>query len=138
MIAVINNYIQGRLQQENLSEVSLLQAARWLDKGGILKDQWSSRGYPLRRHIYRENIFGAYKKHNKFWYIKKIDNYEQIIGVEELIRTFKLKSKKSIYKKIKIEQIPYSKNNKRGIYFKKNELLRWAFENKKNKFLEVL
>jgi hypothetical protein len=138
MIAIINNYIQGRLQQENLSEVTLVQAAMWLDKGGILKDQWSSPGYPLRRHIHRENIFGAYKKYNKFWYIKKIDNYDQIIGVEELIQTFKLKSKKSIYKKIKIEQIPYSRINKRGIYFKKNELLRWAFENKKNKFFELL
>ncbi len=138
MIAIINNYIQSRLQQENLGEVSLTEAAEWLEKGGILRNQISSLGYPLRRHVYRGNVFGAYKKDNNFWYIKKIDGYEKILSVGDLSRIFKLKSNKSIYKKVKIEKIPHIKNRKKGIYFRKIELIRWAVENKKSKFFEII
>lgn len=79
MIALINNYIQYRLQQENLKEVSLTIAAKWLSEANILHDLKSSPGYPLRRYAYRNNIFGAYQKNERYWFIRKIAGYKNLV-----------------------------------------------------------
>lgn len=56
--------------------------------------------------------------------------------MKQLSLLFGLKSSKSIYKKIKVEEIPVARHGKRGIYLLKDELIEWAIEKEKNKFLE--
>ena len=138
MIADINNYIQSRMQSENLSEVPLVIAAKWLDKEGILKDSKSSVGYSLRRHVYRGNVFGAYKKDNYYWYIKQISNFDQLLTIHQLLYIFDLKNRTSVYRKIKFEKIPYIREYRKGIYFKHSELLDWALEKKRDDVFEKL
>jgi hypothetical protein len=128
MIAPINNYIQRRLQKENLQEVTLVTAAKWLEEANILKDGVLSPGYPLRRHLYRGNIFGAYKKGNYYWYIKRIEDYQEILSTEELSEIFGLKSRTSLYRKIRKENIPFVQRRRKGIYFKQADVIKWALE----------
>ncbi len=129
MSSVINNYIQRRLQQENRNEVSVTVAAQWLDEEGILKDLSTSRGYPLRRYIKRGKIFGVFRRKGRFWFIRKLENYEDIIGARELARVLGLKSRNSIYQKIKLSEIPVERVGKKGIFIYPSQLLRWALEN---------
>lgn len=130
MIARINNYIQRRLQQENLEVVPLKRVAVWLAEEGILQDTLSSPGFPLRRHALRENIFGASKIDQKYWVVTRLKQYEEILDSGDLTEIFGLKSRTSLYRKIKQEKIPFIRNRKRGIYFRISELLTWALERK--------
>ena len=138
MFSVINNYIQARLQRENLEEVAVTEAAQWLSKENILKDSNSSPGFPLRRNIKNGNIFGAYKKRNYFWYIQRINGYENIICVRELKQLFDLKSRTSIYQKIELNNIPRKKTNSGKVYFTISELMKWSIEKKNNEVLKKL
>ena len=138
MFSVINNYIQARLQRENLEEVAVTEAAQWLSKENILKDSNSSPGFPLRRNIKNGNIFGAYKKRNYFWYIQRINGYENIICVRELKQLFDLKSRTSIYQKIELNNIPWKKTNSGKVYFTISELMKWSIEKKNNEVLKKL
>ncbi len=128
MIGSINNYIQRRLQIERLDEVPLSTAAKWLEEVGILKDSRTSPGYPLRRHIHRGNIFNVYRKNNYFWFIKRIDNYSDILSANELKKIFGLKNRTSVYRKMREQQIPFERLNQKGIYFKTLDVLHWAME----------
>lgn len=130
MIARINNYIQRRLQEENLESVPLKSAATWLAREGILRDTKSSPGFPLRRHIHRGNILGAAK--HKGWRIYRLPYYEEILDPDDLRDIFGLRSRTSIYRKIKEEQIPYIRNSRKGIYFRIMDLLKWAIEKRDN------
>jgi len=138
MFSVINNYIQARLQRENLEEVAITVAAKWLSKENILKDSRSSPGFPLRRNIKQGNIFGAYKKRDYFWYIRRINGYENIISVRELKQLFDLKSRTSIYQKIELSNIPRRKTNSGRIYFTISELMKWSIQKKKYRVLKKL
>lgn len=129
MIALVNNCIQRRLKSENLPEVSLTQAAEWLNEEDILKNSKTARGNSLRRHVTRGNILGVYKKNNYFWFIKRIKEFDELINVEHLSRIFNLKSRTSLYRKIKYHEIPYRRKGKKGIYFSYSDLVKWALEN---------
>lgn len=136
MIARINNYIQRRLQEENLESIPLKNAATWLAKEGILRDTKSSPGFPLRRHIYRGNILGAVK--HKGWRIYRLAYYEEILDPDDLREIFGLRSRTSVYRKIREEQIPYIRNRRKGIYFKIGDLLKWAIEKRDNESYEKI
>jgi predicted DNA-binding transcriptional regulator AlpA len=138
MFSVINNYIQGRLQRENLEEVSVNDAAKWVADENILKNSVTSPGFPLRRNIKTGNIFGAYQKRNYFWYIRRIKDYENIISVREFKQLFHLKSRTSIYRKIDINQIPKKKTESGRIYFSVSELVKWSIEKKNHRLLSKL
>lgn len=128
MIAPINNYIQRRLQRENLQEVSVVTAAKWLADAKVLKNWVLNPGYSLRRHLYRGNVFGAYKKGNYYWYIKRIVGYQEILSTEDLSVIFGLKSRTSLYRKMRKENIPFVQRRRRGIYFKQGDVVKWALE----------
>ena len=128
MFSLINNYIQRRLQRENLEEVSVIEASKWLSEEKILSDSYSSPGFPLRRNIQRGNIFGAYKKSNYYWYIRRESNYENIISIGEFKQFFLLKSRTSIYRKIDFENIPKKKLKSGRIYFSVTELMKWSMK----------
>lgn len=127
MIAKINNCIQRRLQEENLSEVSLRVAAHWLVEDGILKNSAGEVGFQLRRYFNYNDIFGSFKKGN-FWYIRRIIDYQEILGAQDLSKVFGLKSRTSIYRKIKEEEIPFSRLRRKGIYFTTFDLMKWAIK----------
>ncbi len=136
LIGIINNYIQRRMQVENLQKVPLTVAARWLDEANILKDSPTSPGYSLRRHVYRGNIFGVYKENNYFWYIKKLDEYVEIFTVNELSSLFGLKNRTSIYRKIRKQKIPFHRMKNNGIYFRVSDILKWAMEENQSEIFE--
>lgn len=46
--ARIESYLQDELLRRALPEVSAVEAARWLDEGGLLRDSQSRPGLPLR------------------------------------------------------------------------------------------
>ena len=136
MIVSINNYIQLRLQAENLAEIPLVKAAKWLDEADILKDSSSSPGFPLRRHVKRGNVFGVYKKGMKSWYIKRIGDYEEVLSVQDVSKIFRLKSRTSLYRKIRNNNIPFTRLHRKGIYFRSSDLMRWAVEKNKYQFIK--
>jgi len=138
MISTLNNYLQRRMQIENVEEVTLITAAQWLDEANILKNSSTSPGYSLRRHVHRGNIFGAYRKNNYFWYIKRLPNYADVIAINELAEILGLKNRTSLYRKIKTDDIPFVRQNRKGIYFKIPDLLLWAMERNRPDIFEKI
>lgn len=138
MIGRINNYIQRRLQQENLEAVPLKKVAVWLAEDRILRDALSSPGYPLRRHAGRGDIFGASKINQKFWVVTRLKHYEEILDPFDLSKLFRLKSRTSLYRKIKKEKIPFIRNRSKGIYFRISDLLSWALERKDPEIYQII
>ena len=138
MIPRINNYIQRRLQQENLEVVPLKIAAVWLSEDRILRDTASSPGYSLRRHAGRGNIFGASKINQKYWVVTRLNHYEEILDPLDLSNLFRLKSRTSLYRKIKKEKIPFIRNRRKGIYFQISDLLSWALERKDSEIYQIM
>jgi len=138
MIARINNYIQRRLQQENIEAIPLKKVSMWLAEDRILRDTLSSPGYSLRRHAVRGNIFGASKINQKFWVVTRIKYYEEILDPLDLSRLFRLKSRTSLYRKIKKEKIPFIRNRRKGIYFQISDLLNWALERKDSEIYQLI
>jgi hypothetical protein len=51
--------IQRELKRRGMSEVAAVEAARWLDKAGILRDSRSRPGLPLRERLRVGEIDGA-------------------------------------------------------------------------------
>lgn len=127
MIAKINNCIQRRLQEENLSEISSRVAAGWLLEDGILRNSAREVGFQLRRYFNYNDIIGSFKKGN-FWYIRRIVDYQEIVSAQDLSKIFGLKSRTSIYRKIKEEEIPFNRQRRKGIYFKTSDLMKWAIK----------
>lgn len=138
MIAKINNHIQRRMQMENLEMIDLPTAARWLDQAGVLKDAPGAPGLPLRRHAQKGNVFGARKHKDYYWYIHRIQNYDPLLTVEDMQSLFDLKSRTSIYRKIRQNHIPFHRHTRKGIYFKASDLLRWAIERNKSDIIEAV
>lgn len=68
-IEEINNYIQSKLFAESIDRVSAVDAARWLDRAGLLKDSESRPGLPLRRLLRDGMIIGAHQQANNRWFI---------------------------------------------------------------------
>ena len=76
-------FVQGRLRAEGLHEVRALQAAKWLDAAGLLRDSRSRPGLPLRSVLrgLRDTgtlmlLPGACQKSNRSygrWWIKRIE-----------------------------------------------------------------
>lgn len=51
-------HIQAELRRRGLIEVSAVEAARWLDRGGLLRDSGSRPGAPLRK-LLRQGVIGG-------------------------------------------------------------------------------
>ncbi|MEJ2051470.1 MAG: helix-turn-helix domain-containing protein [Calditrichota bacterium] len=138
MIARINNYIQHRLKIEDLNEVSLTEAAKWLAEYDILSISKTTPGYSLRRHILKGYLLGAYRKNNYFWFIKQIANFDVLLSTDQLSKIFNLKCRTSLYRKIQYHEIPYHRMGKKGIYFKYSDLVKWALERNREDIFELI
>jgi len=128
-IAKINNFIQLQLRAKEFSEVPLMRIARWLDKSGYLRDSRSSPGFPLRRLASVNKIIGAYRKNNYYWFIKRSDNYRELIGPMEFSQLLDYKNINSFYRKIKKKTIPHFRLQNGQILFYKDEIIPWLISN---------
>ena len=68
----INSFLQERLESEALLKVRAVEAARWLDAAGLLKDSDTRRGKPLRDLLRAGRIEGAYQESGRWWRIRQI------------------------------------------------------------------
>ena len=68
-----NRFVQDELRRQKLDEVSAVDAARWLDRAGVLCDSASRPAFPLRDLLRDDMIAGAdqrpRKKHGR-WFIE--------------------------------------------------------------------
>jgi len=68
-IAQINRYIQDKLISEGLDRVSAVDAAKWLDRAGLLADSETRPGLPLRNYLRDGLIVGSHQQANNRWFI---------------------------------------------------------------------
>ncbi len=127
-IVTINNFIQLKLL-ENSNRIILKEAAKLLDELNILKDSVSSPGFPLRRLAQKNLIMGAYKEDGK-WFIKKVDDYREILSSTEVAKLLKLKNRNSIYGYIRRHKVPYHQLANGQIVFLRDEFFNWMVHQK--------
>ena len=69
----INIHLQERLEQDGCEEVRAVEAARWLDKAGLLRNY--NNGLPLRRLLRAGRIAGQEQRPNQkngAWFIRRL------------------------------------------------------------------
>jgi hypothetical protein len=72
----IETFVQEELSRRSLNSVTAVDAARWLDHAGLLKDSRTRPGKPLRDLLRRGDILGQRQEVNGRWFI------DQTRGVE--------------------------------------------------------
>ncbi len=127
-IVIINNFIQLKLLEKS-NKVLLKEAARVLDQMAILRDSPSSPGFPLRRLAQKQLIVGAFKEDGK-WYVRKINDYREILDSTEAAKILKLKNKNSIYGYIRRHNVPYQQLANGQIIFSREEFFNWMLHKK--------
>ena len=70
----INRFIQDWLRQSKSSQVSAIDAAKWLDRADLLKDSKSRPGLPLRKLLRDHLIVGQVQEVNDRWFIRRVDS----------------------------------------------------------------
>jgi hypothetical protein len=68
----INRRIQERLRSTGLYKVTAVEAARWLDAAGLLKDSQHRSGLPLRNLLRADLIKGQRQEANGRWFIDRV------------------------------------------------------------------
>jgi hypothetical protein len=66
----INRFLQATLEGSGLQSVAAVEAARWLDDAGLLRDSRSRPGKPLR-DLLRSGVIKHARQDGRFWYIDK-------------------------------------------------------------------
>lgn len=79
-IAIVE-FLQRELSKRNLSSVSAVEAATWLDGAGILKDSKDRPGKPLRDLLRAGRIAGQRQEPNGRWHIDRILGGRQVHNV---------------------------------------------------------
>jgi hypothetical protein len=77
----INAFLQRELRRRHLGEVAAVEAARWLDSGGLLKDRGSRPGLPLRNMLRAGDIDGAIQRPAESygrWFIERTDRLRDV------------------------------------------------------------
>lgn len=67
----ISRFVQDELRRRGMDQVGAVEAARWLDDTGILKDSQHRPGLPLRNLLRRQLIRGQRQEANGRWYIHR-------------------------------------------------------------------
>jgi len=71
-VKAINAYLQAELRRRERDEVAAVEAAKWLDRAGILTDSTIRAGLPLRDLLRAGVIDGQRQEPNRRWYIDRI------------------------------------------------------------------
>ena len=69
-ITLINNFLQMELKRRGEREVAAVEAAKWLDHAGILRDSPMRPGKPLRERLRAGEILGQRQELNGRWFIE--------------------------------------------------------------------
>src|SRR3982750_133789 len=69
--SAISDHLQAELLKRSLQCVAAVEAARWLDQGGLLKDSPHRPGLPLRELLRGHQILGQRQELNGRWYIDR-------------------------------------------------------------------
>lgn len=72
-IQQINEYLQVELRRRERSEVTAVEAARWLDRAGLLRDSGHRPGLPLRNLLRAGQIQGQRQEPNSRWFVDRVD-----------------------------------------------------------------
>jgi len=72
-VDMVNRYIQGELRRREMYEVPAVEAARWLDEAGLLRDSQHRSGLPLRKLLRARQILGQRQETNRRWFIDRIE-----------------------------------------------------------------
>jgi hypothetical protein len=72
-VAQINGFLQDELRRSERSEVPAVEAARWLDRAGLLRDSPIRPGLPLRNLLRVGLITGQRQEPNHRWFIDRVD-----------------------------------------------------------------
>jgi hypothetical protein len=70
--AKISEFLQDTLSTRHLDRVSAVEAARWLDAAGILRDSPTRPGLPLRKRLREGGIIGQQQENGHWWYIYRV------------------------------------------------------------------
>lgn len=70
--AVISLYLQHELGRRHLDEVSAVEAAKWLDRAGLLRDSQGNPGLPLREFLRRRAILGQRQEESGRWFVERV------------------------------------------------------------------
>ncbi len=97
-IIEINNFIQNKLNELGVNEISAIEMAKYLDEEGLLKDSKQRPGLPLRNYLRSGRIEGAYQHKNRRWEIRRIDR-EQKLTIRQAASVLKI-TEQALYKRI--------------------------------------
>lgn len=67
----INAFLQAELRRRDLDSVRAVEAARWLDSAGILRDSRDRPGLPLRYILRKGEITGQRRENGRWWFIDR-------------------------------------------------------------------
>lgn len=68
----ISEFIQLVLRIGNRERVGAVEAARWLDVTGILRDSTTRRGLPLRKLLRGGKVAGQHQQEDGRWFIRRL------------------------------------------------------------------
>lgn len=71
-VGAIEDFIQAELKRRGQTDATAVEAARWLDEAGLLKDSASRPGLPLRNLLRDGKIRGQRQEPNGRWFIDRI------------------------------------------------------------------
>jgi hypothetical protein len=71
--SAMSYYFQGELLKRSLQSVAAVEAARWLDRAGLLKDSARRPGLPLRKLLRAGRIAGQRQEPNDRWFIDRVE-----------------------------------------------------------------
>jgi hypothetical protein len=118
----INRHLAEYLKKENLPEIDLITASRWLHKEGFLKDAKERPGLPLRKLLRSGKIDGAHQYPNRRWVIRQTDK-EPAYSVKEAAAELGL-SEHAIYKRIARGLLKPQNLGPKSFVIPKSEILR--------------
>jgi hypothetical protein len=74
-VTAINAFLQAELHKRGRGEVPAVEAARWLDEAGLLRDSDHRPGLPLRNLLREGQIRGQRQEPNGRWFIDRSDGF---------------------------------------------------------------
>src|SRR5688572_7347615 len=67
----VSAFLQDELRKRDLMSVAAVEAARWLDDAGLLKDSATRPGKPVRDLLRAEKMAGQRQEKNRLWFIDR-------------------------------------------------------------------
>jgi hypothetical protein len=71
-VEAINQFLQSELRRRARNEATAVEAARWLDRTGLLRDSQYRPGLPLRNLLRAGRIRGQRQELNSHWFIDRL------------------------------------------------------------------